>query len=169
VIPATTPLRTLIDLGAVVDESMLVRALDGAERDGRVHRHVLARRIAELGNRPDTAALRRVLSRREAVGRTPESVLERAFLDLVVAAGLPVPECQYPVVRTDGKPAYLDFAYPDRHLAIEVDGNFAPATPTQRAADNERANQLPAWRFVRFTYEDVNARPEYVVAVVSGS
>jgi hypothetical protein len=153
----------------VVDEAMLVRALDGAERDGKVHRHVLAWRLDELGRRPGTATLRRVLSQRETVGRTPQSVLERAFLDLVATSGLPEPVGQYPVVRADGRPAFLDFAYPDRRLAIEVDGNCAHATPAQRAADHERANQLPEWRFVRFTYEDVNERAEYVVGVLTRS
>jgi hypothetical protein len=109
------------------------------------------------------------LHKREAIGRTPQSVLERAFLDLLATAGLPVPICQYPVARADGKRAYLDFAYPDRGLAIEVDGSDAHATPAQRASDHERANQLPKWRFVRFTYEDVNDRPEYVVAVITRS
>jgi very-short-patch-repair endonuclease len=166
VIPATSPVRTLIDLGSVVDEATLVRALDGAERDGKVKRHVLVRRLDELGRRQGTAVLRRVLSQREAIGRTPQSVLERAFLDLVTAAGLPQPVRQHPVVRADGKPAYLDFAYPDRRLAIEVDGNCAHATPAQRASDHERTNHLPEWRFLRFTYEDVYDRPDYVITVL---
>jgi hypothetical protein len=169
VIPATLPMRTLIDLSGIVAEASLVRALDGAERDGKVKRHVLSRRLDDLGPRPGTAPLRRVLWQREAIGRTPQSVLERAFLDLVARNGLPAPVCQYPVVRSDGKAAYLDFAYPDRRLAIEVDGNCAHATPAQRAADHERANQLPEWRFVRFTHEDVDCRPAYVIAVLSRS
>src|SRR5690242_16696689 len=128
VIPATSPVRTLIDLGAVVDEATLVRALDTAERDGKVQRQVLARRLDEMRGHPGTATLRRLLARREQIRHTPQSVLERAFLELVARHGLPAPMCQYPVVRADGKPAVLDFAYPERRLAIEVDGNVAHAT-----------------------------------------
>ena len=64
--------------------------------------------------------------------------------------------------------AYLDFAYRDLGLGIEVDGNIAHATPTQRAADNERANgvMLRDIRLIRFTYEQVMHEPEMVAATV---
>jgi very-short-patch-repair endonuclease len=71
------------------------------------------------------------------------------------------------VQRADGTPAFLDFAYPERALAIETDGNGSHATPAQRSADNVRSNQLPGWRFLRFTYEDVTERPDAVAAVVA--
>ena len=89
------------------------------------------------------------------------------MLRLLAAHGLPVPVCQYPVTRRDGRTAYLDFAYPDRRVAIEVDGNGSHATPAARSADNERSNQLPDWRFVRFTYEDVTGRGNAVAATVA--
>jgi very-short-patch-repair endonuclease len=54
----------------------------------------------------------------------------------------------------------------DRRLAIEVDGNGSHATPSQRDADHERSNQLPRWRFVRFTYEQVFEQPGAVAAIV---
>jgi very-short-patch-repair endonuclease len=165
VIPATTPLRTIIDLGVVVDEDLLVRALDAAERDGKVQRRLLLRRLAELGPRTGTATLRRVLARREAVGHTPRSVLERAMLDLLERHSLPVPICQYRVERLDGRAAYLDFAYPDVRLAIEVDGK-GHATLVHRAADATRTNALPGWRVLRFAFDDVMGRPGHVAAVV---
>ena len=64
--------------------------------------------------------------------------------------------------------AYLDFAYRDLGLGIEVDGNIAHATPTQRAADNKRANgvMLRDIRLIRFTYEEVMREPEMVAATV---
>ncbi len=166
-IPATSPARTILDLGRVVDEAALVRALDSAERDGKVERHLLLARLADERHRPGIARLARVSERREAVGHTPRSVLERAFLDLLAAHGLPAPFCQYEVTRRDGRTAYLDFAYPDLRLAIEVDGNGSHATPARRGADNDRSNQLPLWRFVRFTYEDVTGRAESLAATVA--
>jgi very-short-patch-repair endonuclease len=165
VIRATTPVRTIIDLAALVDERSLVRALDSAERDGKVKRPVLVKRLAELGRRRGTAALRRVLERREAVGHTPRTVLERALLDAFAGAALPTPICQYRVVRADGVLAYLDFALPDVMLAIEVDGNASHATPAQRAADNDRTNALPGWRVLRFTCE--MRTPETVASTVA--
>jgi very-short-patch-repair endonuclease len=75
--------------------------------------------------------------------------------------------CQYPVVRADRRLAIFDFAYPALRLAIEVDGNGTHATPEQRRADNERSNQLPSWRVVRFTHEDVIRRPRVVATTVA--
>jgi hypothetical protein len=46
-------------------------------------------------------------------------------------------------------------------------GNVAHATPAQRAADYERANSLPRWRFVWLTYNDVLERPGYAAAAVA--
>jgi very-short-patch-repair endonuclease len=73
-----------------------------------------------------------------------------------------------PVRRPDGRMAYLDFAYRDLALGIEVDGNIAHATPAQRSADNARANGLALRdiRVIRFTYEQVTREPEMVVATV---
>jgi hypothetical protein len=166
IVPATTPARTIVDLGSIVDEGTLIRALDSAERDGRVRRQVLVECLERSQRRRGTAVLRRVLGRREAIGQTPQSVLERDMLDLLVAHGLPEPICQHAVRRADGREARLDLAYPASHLAIEVDGNEAHATPARRRADNVRSNHLPGWRLLRFTYEEVHDEPAAVAAAV---
>ncbi|MCU1428299.1 MAG: hypothetical protein JWL83_2299 [Actinomycetia bacterium] len=168
-IPATSRVRTLIDLGAVVSREQVEEALDGAERDGKVDRRILTRRVAALRapGRSGVGTIAAILDRRAAIAALPRSVLERRFTRLVHRHRLPVPVAQHRVVRTDGKVAYLDFAYPDRHLAIELQGNGTHATPGQRAADHTRANALPAWRFVWFTYEDVLTRPDYVAATIA--
>ena len=64
--------------------------------------------------------------------------------------------------------AYLDFAYRDLGLGIEVDGNVAHATPSQRAADNTRGNAIALRdiRLLRFTYEQVTYEEEMVAATV---
>ena len=99
---------------------------------------------------------------------TPHSVLERRFLRVLELHNLPMPVCQVPMRRPDGRMAYLDAGYPDLGLFIELDGNAAHATPQQRAADNERANALGLRdvRLLRFTYEQVVNEPEKVAATV---
>ena len=52
----------------------------------------------------------------------PESPLERRFLRLLRAAGLPEPEVQYPIRDGERLVARVDFAYPEIRLAMEVDG-----------------------------------------------
>jgi very-short-patch-repair endonuclease len=166
-IPTTSPLRTLIDIATRVSRDRLEEALDGAERDGKVNRRVLERRLAQLRGRgrPGVAAISALLAGRARVATLPRSVLERRMLRLLAAHSLPVPICQYRVERLDGATAYLDFAYPDVRLAIEVDGK-GHATLVHRSADDARTNALPGWRVLRFAYDDVTARPGHVAAVV---
>ena len=70
--------------------------------------------------------------------------------------------------RADGRVAFLDFAYPQIRLGIELDGHAWHATARQRQRDHERQNQvvIADWTILRFTFEDVSRRPEYVTTLV---
>ncbi len=171
-IPVSTPERTLCTLAAVVSEQSVEHALDAAERDHTARRAAVIKRhalVRERG-RNGVAALGRILTRRAELIGTPHSVLERRMLTLLEKHGLPRPVCQVPIRRADGKMAYVDFVYPDLRLGIEVDGNAAHATPAQRMADNDRANNLVLrdLRLLRFTYEQVTHQPEMVARTVRG-
>jgi hypothetical protein len=167
-IPATSPLRTLIDLGAVAPLEQVEEALDGAERDGKVKRHVLERRVAHLraSGRNGVATIATILEQRAKLASTPTTVLERRFFRILQGKGLPLPVAQHAVQRLDERGARLDFAYTDRKIAIELQSTKGHATPEHRASDYERSNRLPNWRFVQFTYEDVMRRPGYVASVM---
>ena len=166
-IPVTNPIRTLIDLGAVVPIDRLEEALDGAERDGKVNRHDLIARHEQIRQRGrnGVGAMTQVLNGRLAVENVPRSVLERRMLTLLRDAGLPTPEVGYRVRVADGRVYELDFAYVEVGLGIEVDGHGSHATRTQRAADNARGNALgdENWKLRRFTYEQVVRKPGTVV------
>jgi very-short-patch-repair endonuclease len=90
------------------------------------------------------------------------------MLNLLRDHRIALPACQVPVRRPDGRIAYIDFLYGDLGLGVEVDGNIAHATPRQRSADNQRANdiELRDIRLIRFTYEQVVHEPEMVAATV---
>jgi hypothetical protein len=167
-IPVTTPLRTLIDLGAGVHLHRLEEALDSAERDGLVDREELRSvlEIVRCRGRNGVVPLATLLEKRK--GNQPRSVLERKLLRLLERFGLPRPLCQHRVVRPDGQLADLDFAYPEQRLGIEVDGEIGHATRRQRRNDNRRSNQvvLDDWRLLRFDYGDVTQRPEYVAEII---
>jgi very-short-patch-repair endonuclease len=169
-IPVTTPVRTLIDLGAVIRIDRLEEALDSAERDGKIDRFDLITRHEQIrqSGRNGVGLLALLLEARAHHAATPQSVLERRMLRLLTAAGLPEPECQVRVPRGDGRFAYLDFAYVPVHLGIELDGHAWHATALQRQRDHERQNQVVVsdWTVLRFTYDDVVKRPEYVATLV---
>jgi very-short-patch-repair endonuclease len=167
-IPTTTPLRTLLDLGAVVHQDRLVDALDSAERDGLVDREDLRSTLAIVRRqgRNGIGPLAALLEDRR--GNQPRSVLERKMLRLLERYRLPRPLCQYRVLRPDGRLADLDFAYPKDRIGIEVDGHLGHATRRQRRNDYRRSNQvvLDDWRMLRFDYTDVTRRADYVAETV---
>jgi very-short-patch-repair endonuclease len=169
-IPVTTPARTLIDLGAVVSIDRLEEALDSAIRKGTVDLHELTARHAAIrqSGRNGVGPLARLLETRSAIDTVPQSVLERRFMRLLDRAGLPQPERQVKVRRADGRVAYLDFAYSLIRIGIELDGLAWHSTATQRQRDHERQNEvvITDWAILRFTYQDVMHRPEYVESVV---
>jgi very-short-patch-repair endonuclease len=166
----TTPMRTLVDLGAVapwaVPDAMeralidrvcslagIERALDDVARKGRAGAGVLRAAL-------DTRAL----------GATrPDGMLEPRLARVLRDHGLPQPEFQYEV-RVGGRLiTRVDAAYPPVRVAIEVDGFEVHGTPSALQHDLERQNRLVAagWIVLRFTWPDVIHRPEWVAARVA--
>ena len=169
-IRVTSRARTLIDLGAVASADRVEEALDGAERDGKVRRRQLEQRYNALRapGRNGVGAMTQILGARADPGALPQSVLERRMLRLLRRARLAEPAVNHPVRLPDGRKYVLDFGYPDRLLAIEVDGHGTHATRRQRASDNARINALEdaGWSVRRFTFEQVTKEPEGVIAAV---
>ncbi len=82
----------------------------------------------------------------------PESVLRL----IVVEAGFPVPEPQYPVTTIDGRKLYVfDMAWSSRQIALEYDGYAAHEE--RREYDLERDNRMAArgWITVRAAAADL--------------
>ena len=65
-------------------------------------------------------------------------------------------------MRIGRKRYYIDFAYPEVMLAIEVDGYEQRASTESLAYDNNRANQLvlAGWTILRFGWERVVNDPQ---------
>lgn len=170
-LPVTTPARTLLDAAPRLLPAQLEEALDGACRRNQIHLPYLEWRLAQLRHqgRPGVSRLEGLL-RLPPRERGEESWLESAFLRILRDAGLPPPRLQVQVTTENGQRRYrLDASYDDHHLVVEVDGHATHATRRQRQADAERDARLLAEgkRVVRFTYEDVRERPEYVAATIA--
>lgn len=174
-IPCTTIARTILGLAALVPEvsaSTIRDVIDTAARDGKVSDQWLAWRLDHLRcrGRNGVTVLDAILTDRAGRGRT-ESWLERAFLDCLSNAGLPLPIVQRSIGASGGFAARVDFLDDPHLVAIEVDGHGTHSTKAQRDADARRANklQLLGLRVLRFTYDDVVERPEQVIATVVAS
>ncbi len=161
----TTASRTIVDLSASVRADQLALAIDSAVREGLTSPAFLGRRLVSLRGRgrQGVRLLQAVLE--DAGGHTP---LERAFLRLVKAGGLPRPTCQQ-IFRRDGKTiARVDFSFEPRPLVVEVSGRRGHSTDVERARDAHRRNELQSLGFVvlEFTRADVFERPAYVLQML---
>jgi hypothetical protein len=172
VIPTTTVVRTLFDLASVFDRITLQQALDSAVRNKQATIDRIRRRLDRnrAAGKRGPAMLRQIVEELEAGENVPESVLERRILDLLLAAGLPPPVCQYEIRDENGRLlARVDFAYPERRLAIEADGFKHHGNRRSYERDRARDSELAArgWTTLRFTWLQATNRPEEIPAKVS--
>lgn len=153
-IPVTSVSRTLADLSWRLPSWRIGYLLDDAIRRRLTtlddYRQV-ARDLQRRGRRRTTVT-RDVLERRTPETAGAESGSERRLVQLLIAAGLPMPVLQHPV-RVSGRTVRLDLAYPDAMIAIEYDGWGVHGTRAAFDRDRRRANELEVlgWTVVRFT------------------
>ena len=169
-IPTTTPVRLAMDLGAVVPFPVYERAVDDLIARRRLTWDEMLDTLCRMSRRGRNGlgSARALLLERYGDG-VPESVLERAFLALVQGAGLPEPVAQVEVADAAGFIARVDFAYPDRRVAIELDSRrhhlHADAFERDRAKRNRL--QLLGWQVLAYTWEQVIRSGPTIVSQVT--
>jgi very-short-patch-repair endonuclease len=171
-IAVTRPVRTFLDLGWVLTANQLEEVLNEGLRRNLLSVPAVWQRLEELGLlRPGAGRVRKVLRGHVPGQRRPESVLETRFLQLIRAARVPEPVGQHEVRVADQLIARIDFAYPELKLAIELDGKAYHFGERAECRDRGRENALVAlhWRVLRFDWEDVTRRPDYVIATLRGA
>lgn len=152
-IPCTGPERTLVDLAGQVTERALESAFDDAIQLGlttipKLYRYIDERR---LWHNAGMERLRRLMEDRAHGAMHKE--LEKLFRRKLSAAGLPEPTRQFPVA---GHP--VDFVYPGRRIAIELDGLGGHFNAAASRRDKRRDNDivLAGYRLFHFSWEDVH-------------
>lgn len=165
----TTPMRALIDLGAVVRDAEVEDALDRALASRLFSVAAVEWALAQVARRgrKGCGVLRRVLDQRALADDPPDGLLEPRFARLQRTYGLPSAEFQWHV-RFRGRNYYIDFAYPELRIAIEVDGYGQRATRKAFESDTERQTVLAllGWTVLRFTWTKVVRQPAQVAADV---
>jgi hypothetical protein len=162
-LPVTSALRTAADLGGRRVLLDAVIALDMA-----LHKRIV--NITELrsfceANRgaKRIAKLRRAI---ELAEPATESPMETRLRLLLVMAGLPRPQAQFPLHdpqgRLLGRP---DLYYPEHKLGLEYDGGSHRDSLVE---DNRRQNRMlnGGFRLLRFTAADVYQAPDSVIGQV---
>lgn len=161
--PCTSATRTVIDLARLnIGDLRLGAAIDSAVRSGASAPLVITQRLDELRGPGSWGApsLDRLLV--DAGGHT---VLERRFLALMRRAGLPRPTTQLVHRRGGRTVARVDFCFEVCGIIVEVSGGLGHSSPTERAKDAQRRNELQdlGRRVYEFTNDQVTRRPGYVV------
>jgi hypothetical protein len=168
---ATSPARTILDLGAVLPPRTVELALEDAVRRKLTTfaelNEILERHAAS--GRDGAGVLRRLLDVRGPREIVPHSVFERKTIRLLNQAGLQEPVRQHLVFDADGYPfAQIDLAYPEILLGIEADSYGFHSGRDAWEANLERRNQLSllGWYIIHVTWRQVTRRPDKVVAEV---
>lgn len=154
--------RTIFDLAlARAHPRRIEAAIDSAVRLQLSSPEVLARRLGDLrgSGRWGCRLVEDMIT--DSGGHT---MLERRFLELARQAGFPRPRTQV-VFRLDGQHiARVDFLFDDVRIVVEVSGQKGHASPSERARDAQRRNELQdlGFRVFEYTWEDVTRRPSFV-------
>jgi hypothetical protein len=169
-IPTTDPSRTVLDLAAVLPSKLLADVTDQTVR-GRLssYEHISERleSTARKG-KPGVRKLRAVLKPRLGGRFVSDSTLETRLLDVLHEGGLPMPDTQYKPPWLRHMNGRVDLAYVEQSLIVEADSRRWHGSPEAFQIDRRRDNiaQLANWMILRFTWEDVAERPDYVVVTV---
>lgn len=156
-IPVTHPVATLVDLAAGIPDGQLEAAVNEADHLNLVDPERLRAAIDALPRWPGVTRLRGLLDGPTITLTATE--LERLFLPLAIAAGLPAPQTQ---TRLDGY--RVDFYWPELGIVVEADSLRYHRTAFKQARDKRRDNaHASSGRTpLRFTHGQICHEPAYV-------
>jgi very-short-patch-repair endonuclease len=149
-IPVTAPTATLVDLATCLSAGELEAAVNEADKHDLIDPEVLRAALDRLSQRRGVVALRRLLDRRTFT--LTDSELERRFLPLARASGLP-----RPLTRQWVNGFRVDFYWPELGLVVETDGLRYHRTAAQQTADclRDQAHAAADLTPLRFTHAQV--------------
>jgi very-short-patch-repair endonuclease len=151
----TSVARTVFDLGGVLDAQGHLSIIEDVRNKGLCTDEELGAVYADLWGkgRRGSASWSRLAALTERASRPTMSELELEFQQALIESGLPAAVQQHPVRLPSGRTAYLDLAYVDVQLDVEVDHSqwhsTTSATEHDKARDNGLARML--WERLRFT------------------
>lgn len=139
-IRVTTPLRTALDLGCLLERKDALAALDAFRRRHGLTVKQLVVAAGRFKGRRGVVQLRELIPLSDP---RAESARESWTRLAIIDAGLPVPKPQVWIVVDGVKRYRLDLAYPRKRIVIEYDGWDAhERTPEQKENDRERRDWL---------------------------
>jgi hypothetical protein len=160
-IPVTAIPRTLLDLCRELRRTDAVWAVERALAEGTVTLDELEAAAIRLARTPGIIGAR---ERFRAARPLSGSPLETEARLVIVDAGLPEPELQVEVQLGGGRRAFLDLAYSELKIGIELDGRDHERIDAA-FRDRWRQNSVHGqdWVLYRFTWRDVRYDRERMV------
>lgn len=169
-IPVTPVERTILDCAWTMSTPGVELLYDSGIRRGLLTPGSMANCLAEFGTKGVRGRFKvaSVLDSRR-IGSPLGSAAETRALGLIMQAGVEEPIRQLLIRLPDGTTALLDFAWPKKMKAIEIDGLIAHATARQLELDLIRQNLLfeMGWQLRRFAARTVQRHPAMVRAEIA--
>ncbi len=157
---STTLVRAVVDVTSVVSLGRLVWIVDRLTMtDRRLTLGQIGRCLRQVNRRGRRRIrnLQRVLDARLPAGFVPRSRLERRVDDLLRQSSLPAPVAEFPVPGWQRWAGFVDRAWPEVQLILEVDGRPWHARESSMARDRsrDRAAAAEGWQTLRVLDEEV--------------
>lgn len=155
---------TLATLAHPLGPTRTERAVGSAVANAQTTIDDLARATVRRRWCPGAPVMRAALRRLSPSVRMTRSEAERLFLRLCLEAGLPIPDLNLRVGDDAGRTRYLDAAWPEFGLCVEIDVHPDHRGTIGRSSDGRRQNDLVSrWTILRFDEFDLEYDPAYVV------
>jgi len=156
-IPATQPVRTLLDIATELADNEVERAINDADKRDVIDPDQLRRALDDHPGEPGIRRLRRVLDKHTF--RLSDDELELLFRPIAAAAGLPTPLTKQRMNKFE-----VDFFWPDLGLVVETDGWRYHRTPAAQTRDALRFQRHTAAGLtpIRFSHYQVKYEPRHV-------
>jgi very-short-patch-repair endonuclease len=160
-IPVSSPVRTLIDQATRLRPMQLERAVNEADKLGRVRADMLHASLDDHRGQPGVTPLRKLLD--PLTFRLSDSELEQLMRPLARTAGLPAPETKAWVNGYE-----VDFFWPELGIVVEADGLKYHRTASQQKRGLERdQTHLAAGMWpLRFSHLQVKHDPAHVCKIL---
>ena len=167
-IPTTTLERAVVDITSVFRPRRLEWLVDRVtvtERKttiGAISR--VLRQVNHRGRR-QIGLLGELLDARTTAEPIPRSQLERQMDELLAALDLPPPRHEYPLPSLVPGEGFVDRAWPEAGLILEIDGRVWHARERSMRVDRarDRAAAREGWQTLRVLDEEVTDVPEGVI------
>ncbi|MGH8948376.1 MAG: DUF559 domain-containing protein, partial [Acidimicrobiia bacterium] len=163
--PTATVERTLLDLAAMVPPIVLEKLTTSAlhQQHTTIDKLVVSASIHGGRGVKGTRRMRAVMALLD--GDVTGSPAEVDMMELLRSAPIPMPVCQFETQFPEGDHGFPDFAWPDLHKCVEVDGFDSHGTPEALDRDLIRQNRLLelGWEMRRFSARRIRTDPAGVV------